>query len=292
MTSRCAPLFGVWIVAESSRVVQLGLATRGLLESLLGSWVAIFLLRRRMLSLVDVCFRACWVGTRRTIIRLSPALKAEFSQDLFYTLGAQDPILIRPRRAALRHAAKRPAPPAPDPVEPLPPEAPEVFSSAPCQSRRQRRREVLARSGASKKEAKQAQSFLAAQQLLQTFEPSQFLCSCESPELTQPGALDPRLGAPWLLTFEIKCGPAQDLDSLQLRRKLLRLMALGAFNVFGAAPVCASFSRAVRPPVRSATRPQGLPRLSRPMFRKVAVGNSQNAWVLEMRNLSREVGTQ
>ena len=45
------------LVLLTSRFLQPGLATRGLLESLLGSWVAVFFLRRRLLSLVDVTFR-------------------------------------------------------------------------------------------------------------------------------------------------------------------------------------------------------------------------------------------
>ena len=67
------------------RVVQLGLASRGLLESLLGSWVAVFLLRRRLLSLVDLCFKAVMQGDPQTILRLSPELCAELVS--FVTLG-------------------------------------------------------------------------------------------------------------------------------------------------------------------------------------------------------------
>ena len=68
------------LVLITVRVLQLGLATRALLESLLGSWVAIFMLRRRLLSLVELTFKAVRGGTPQTIIRLSPELKSELSR--------------------------------------------------------------------------------------------------------------------------------------------------------------------------------------------------------------------
>ena len=71
--------------------------------------------------------------------------------------------------------------------------------------------------------------------------------------------------APWVLAFELDRGADQDLDS-PLRQKLGRLIDLGAFKIIGGAPVCSSFSRAVRPPVRSASCPAGFPGLSPGMF--------------------------
>ncbi|CAE7938851.1 unnamed protein product, partial [Symbiodinium necroappetens] len=73
------------LVLITVRVLQLGLATRSLLESLLGSWVSVFMLRRRMLSLVELCFAAVRGGTAQSILRLSPELKAELAS--FVCLG-------------------------------------------------------------------------------------------------------------------------------------------------------------------------------------------------------------
>ena len=73
------------LVLITVRVLQLGLATRSLLESLLGSWVSVFMIRRRMLSLVELCFQAVRGGTPQSILRLSPELKAELAS--FVCLG-------------------------------------------------------------------------------------------------------------------------------------------------------------------------------------------------------------
>ena len=73
------------LVLITVRVLQLGLATRSLLESLLGSWVSVFMIRRRMLCLVELCFQAVRAGTPQSILRLSPELKAELAS--FVCLG-------------------------------------------------------------------------------------------------------------------------------------------------------------------------------------------------------------
>ena len=60
------------------RVVTLGLVTTSLLESLVGSWVSVFMQRRRMLSVLDLCFRAIHSGAAPDhVLRMSPALKDE-----------------------------------------------------------------------------------------------------------------------------------------------------------------------------------------------------------------------
>ena len=60
------------------RVVMLGLVTTSLLESLVGSWVSVFMQRRRMLSVLDLCFRAIHSGAAPDhVLRMSPALKDE-----------------------------------------------------------------------------------------------------------------------------------------------------------------------------------------------------------------------
>ena len=67
------------LVLITSRVLQLGLATRALLESLLGSWVSVLMVRRRMLCLADLCFKAVRYGTPQTVLRLSPELASELA---------------------------------------------------------------------------------------------------------------------------------------------------------------------------------------------------------------------
>ena len=61
----------------TARVVCLGLCTRELLQSLVGSWTSIFLLRRRTLSLMQICFEALVHTEDGDVIRLSPALGDE-----------------------------------------------------------------------------------------------------------------------------------------------------------------------------------------------------------------------
>ena len=95
---RAAPSKFWPLVLLAMRVLQLGLTTRGLLESLLGSWVAVFLLRRRLLSLIDVSFRAVQVGTSRTIIRLTPELAAELAS--FVALGPLAVVELRAQPCA------------------------------------------------------------------------------------------------------------------------------------------------------------------------------------------------
>ncbi|CAE7286931.1 unnamed protein product [Symbiodinium microadriaticum] len=73
------------LVLITIRVIQLGLATRSLLESLVGSWVSVFMVRRRLLSLVNLCFQAIREGPSQAILRLSPELKAELAA--FVCLG-------------------------------------------------------------------------------------------------------------------------------------------------------------------------------------------------------------
>ncbi|CAE7208910.1 unnamed protein product [Symbiodinium sp. CCMP2592] len=68
----------VWPLAFiTARVATLGLVTRSLLESLVGSWTAVFLVRRRTLCLLDVAFEALRATRVGDVIRLSPALADE-----------------------------------------------------------------------------------------------------------------------------------------------------------------------------------------------------------------------
>eukprot|EP00438_Fugacium_kawagutii_P031232 Skav211063 [mRNA] locus=scaffold314:129393:143003:- [translate_table: standard] len=92
-------------------------------------------------------------------------------------------------------------------------------------------------------------------------------------------ALSKRFGT-WVLTFDFCHGERQNLLDSSLQQTLLAQLRLGTFWGVGAAPECASFSRAVNPPVRSRELPAGLPDLSERMALKVERGNQHGAFVL------------
>jgi len=72
-SSRFWPLFLI-----TMRTACLGLATAGLLSSLAGSWISVFLIRRRLMSSMSLIFDAIsHAATDRQVIRLSPALVDE-----------------------------------------------------------------------------------------------------------------------------------------------------------------------------------------------------------------------
>lgn len=133
--------------------------------------------------------------------------------------------------------------------------------------------------------------------LLKSFPRSQFFCRGKTPDFSVPGALDLfsgsfgvarqliAAGAPWVLTFEWKRSSNENLLLPELRDKLLRLIELGAFGSVSMAPVCASFSRAITPAVRSRAKPRGLSGLTANMRRKVKDGNSHADYCLMILNL-------
>ena len=67
-----------------------------------------------------------------------------------------------------------------------------------------------------------------------------------------------------------------------VQKRIFALLESGAFWCVGAAPECASFSRAVNPPVRSRDLPEGLPFISAAMRVKVERGNQHAAFVLKV----------
>ncbi|CAE7414981.1 unnamed protein product, partial [Symbiodinium sp. KB8] len=81
------------LVLITSRVVQLGLVTAQLLESLVGSWLSVFLLRRRLLASMVHVFSAVRGLGPNDIIRLSPELAAELSS--FMLLGPLACVCLR-----------------------------------------------------------------------------------------------------------------------------------------------------------------------------------------------------
>lgn len=68
------------------------------------------------------------------------------------------------------------------------------------------------------------------------------------------------------------------------------LCARGAFASLGAGPVCASFSRAVRPAVRTKQQPEGLREISANMAAKVLTGNSMSSWLCRLLRICLDRG--
>ena len=84
------------------------------------------------------------------------------------------------------------------------------------------------------------------------------------------------LGKTWSITFEINDGNSQDVLLPENVRLIEDLLTLRCVDCMGAAIFCSSFSRAVRPPVRSRLHPDGLQDLSSAMQYKVELGNSHS----------------
>ena len=84
----------------------------------------------------------------------------------------------------------------------------------------------------------------------------------------------------WVLTFDVEHGPGQNLLDQELQQLLLEMIEKGCFLGVGAAPECGSFSRAVRPPVRSREHPEGLTHITSNMAEKVSRGNKHAAFTL------------
>ena len=134
----------------------------------------------------------------------------------------------------------------------------------------------------------------AAADLLKTFPLRQFLLPKGFKGFDRPGALDLfsgsfgtakaliRHGAPWVLCFEWKRSTGEDLLDEGVRNRIRQLLELGAVKVWGAAPICASFSVAVTPPVRSKRFLRGLPGLSSKMREKIRQGNSHNDFLADL----------
>lgn len=138
-----------------------------------------------------------------------------------------------------------------------------------------------------------------ARALLQEFAPSQFFLPggrrakhrCEfqrkgfldlfSGKAGVAKSLSRRFGV-WVLTFDFDRGEEQNLLNPELRQKILAMMRADCFAGVGAAPECASFSRAVTPAVRTALQPEGIDHMTKNMQVKVAVGNSHATFILEV----------
>ena len=85
---------------------------------------------------------------------------------------------------------------------------------------------------------------------------------------------------PWALTFDWLHGPGQDLLDETLQHALLSAAEARCFSAAGLAPICASFSTAITPPVRTCAFPEGILALSPAMALKVAQGNAHCTFVV------------
>ena len=138
--------------------------------------------------------------------------------------------------------------------------------------------------------------------LLESFPIRQFVFYGEKPDLTVPGGLDlfsgcmgvaramVANGAPWVLTFDLGRSVSEDLLCLELQAKLKKLLNSGAFGSVGMAPICASFSKAVTPPVRNKQFPRGKPGLSKAMRKKVSEGNRLADFCIELVAICLQLG--
>jgi hypothetical protein len=92
----------------------------------------------------------------------------------------------------------------------------------------------------------------------------------------------------WAITFELEDSFSQDLSIPENRSLVAELISLNAVHTVGAAIFCRSFSRAVRPPVRSKDKPAGLPDVSLKMQTKVFEGNEHAEWLASIIQLCRK----
>ena len=83
----------------------------------------------------------------------------------------------------------------------------------------------------------------------------------------------------WVLTFDICHDPSENLLDEKVQKLLSQLVEANAFISVSAGPVCSSFSRAVRPAVRSSAEPRGFSNLSPSMTTKVREGNQMSIWL-------------
>ena len=94
----------------------------------------------------------------------------------------------------------------------------------------------------------------------------------------------------WVLTYDILHSPEEDLLDAEVQRQISAMLEAGCFLSVTAGPVCASFSRAVRPPVRTADAPEGLSAISENMKIKVAMGNAMATWLAALIGCVIELG--
>ena len=82
----------------------------------------------------------------------------------------------------------------------------------------------------------------------------------------------------WSLCFDIEHSEEADLFNEELRKKVRHAVQLGCFIGGGGGPVCASFSTAITPPVRTRDLPYGREDVSEAMQEKLRKGNDLALW--------------
>ena len=95
----------------------------------------------------------------------------------------------------------------------------------------------------------------------------------------------------WVLTFELNHDPSENLLHGSVQSSILELIQLRAFVALGGGPVCTSMSRAVRPPVRDALHPAGIPDMRATMIERVQDGNNHSRFVAKAVSTALSVGT-
>ena len=98
-----------------------------------------------------------------------------------------------------------------------------------------------------------------------------------------------RLGV-WSLCFDLEHSPNEDLSDRDLQKRIESGIRAGCFSSLGGGPVCASFSTAITPPVRSSKWPYGRPDVSANMAEKLKIGNASALWMFGVLRLGLELG--
>ena len=86
----------------------------------------------------------------------------------------------------------------------------------------------------------------------------------------------------WVLTYDISHDLSEDLLSSPVQRLVLKMVRAKCFRAMSAGPVCASFSTAVTPPVRTREFPAGVPWCSEKQTQKNVAGNAMLAFVIRV----------
>ena len=138
-----------------------------------------------------------------------------------------------------------------------------------------------------------------ALEMLRSIPSSQFVFSKEFASLEEawasgPGYLDLFSGSrglakavvsttkTWVLTYDISHDLSEDLLSFPVQRLILKMVRAKCFRAMSAGPVCASFSTAVTPPVRTREFPAGVPWCSEQQQQKNIAGNAMLAFVIRV----------
>ena len=134
----------------------------------------------------------------------------------------------------------------------------------------------------------------AAQSLLEAIPADQFVLprgAVLQELLTKPGHLDLfsgcRIAAQelanrsgrWVLTYDVLHSPSEDLLDTTIQEQIHAMVDAECFLSVTAGPVCSSFSRAVRPPVRTSNEPAGIQTMTPAMRLKVDIGNRMSVWL-------------